>query len=101
MRTRTIGAFTRSPTLAMPAAREHAAKVMAYNRTVGSSTNIVGMLAAEAGMEIGARRPQASEAAAQNRLDLEALRDSAARLQKNLFPPSPSPTPAGARPVDE
>jgi beta-N-acetylhexosaminidase len=32
----------------------------------------------------------ASEAAAQNGLDLEALRDSDARLEKNLFPPSMS-----------
>jgi len=42
----------------------------------------------------------ASEAAAQNRLDLEALRDSDARLEKNLFSPLPIPTPAGAPPVD-
>jgi beta-N-acetylhexosaminidase len=42
----------------------------------------------------------ASEAAAQNRLDFEALRDSDTRLEKNLFPPSPMPTSGGTRPVD-
>src|SRR5579871_3727391 len=42
----------------------------------------------------------ASEAAAQNRLDPDALRDSDARLQKNLLRPSPTSTPAGARPGD-
>jgi len=41
----------------------------------------------------------ASEAAAQNKLDFEALRDSDARLKKNLLPTSPVSTPADARPM--
>jgi beta-N-acetylhexosaminidase len=41
----------------------------------------------------------ASEAAAQNRLDLEALRNSDARLERSLLAP-PMPPSAGARPVD-